>query len=585
MVRKIPFCSVIYIGSKKRRLLMKKQICLFLSAVSILACAGFTACNTDKQDSDKDSPEKDAVLQTDYEYMYTGMSFKKSANLTMDDLRAFIPASSTTATTPPKTIAEFEQFLLDNVNTYTITKQTEDGLNATVTTIPLKTPYKYILVDDCKEEEYGDYILYPYQGWFGYGFTVDENGFYLSAQTSDAFYVKNGGLHYDLSFNDKFSVVYNFEITDESHERAPLIRAYEDKLLSQGTDTQAWIDTYCGTYASGAKVALMDAFGLDYSAVEGTETVADYDFIYGYSARRIQVLYNGEFHSLSAAYAQGFLTEDDISKIFTIYYRDCWNNYGPMLQDGLKRRTILAAYEEKYPEHGKAKIEVFYDRYNSGAIAALISAENIDYPEVIWSETVGDYEFYYSNSNRISVLYEGEFYTLTDAYAQGYIDDFELAMLYTRHRNSHYPLYISKELNDFSFALTWNTYGISSYDSLTGELIKTKDAPNPEDFTATCYLSEKTMQEIYEYFRTVNFDAFPDVYEPCEGISAPCITLVLTVRYGEKVKTITANCVPYDFVGKDGAATTFLNTCKFLQDILEGTDEWQAFPDYPYLYD
>ena len=561
---------------------MKKYISLFLSVIALFTCIGFTACATDKQGSDKDSPEKDAVLQTDYEYMYTGMSFKKSADLKMDDLRAFIPAhSSTTATTPPKTIAEFEQFLLDNVDTYTLTKQAEDGLNATVTTIPLKTPYKYILVEDSKEEECGDYILHPYKNYFIGNFTVDENGFYVSAQSSEVFYVKNGGLHYDLSFNDKFSVVYNFEITDESHERAPLIRAYEDKLRSQGTDTQAWIDTYCGTYASGAAVALMDAFDLAYLTVAGEETVADYVFIYGYAHNPLRFLYDGNFYSLSAAYAQGFLTEDDISQIFTIY---CGNSEY-LRQDGLKRRTILAAYEEKYPELGKAKIEVFYDRYNNGAIAALIRAENAVYEEVIWTETVGDYEFYYSNSNRISVLYENEFYTLTDAYAQGYIDDFDLAMLYVRHRNSHYSLYISKELNDFSFALTWNTYGISSYDSLTGELIKTDDAPNPEDFTATCYLSEKTMREIYEYFRTINFDAFPDVYEPCEGISEPHITLVLTVRYGENVKTITANYVSYDFVGKDGSATTFLNTCKFLQEILEGTDEWQAFPDYPYLYD
>ncbi|MBQ8405949.1 MAG: hypothetical protein IJX09_04785, partial [Clostridia bacterium] len=62
---------------------MKKYISLFLSVIALFTCIGFTACATDKQGSDKDSPEKDAVLQTDYEYMYTGMSFKKSADLKM----------------------------------------------------------------------------------------------------------------------------------------------------------------------------------------------------------------------------------------------------------------------------------------------------------------------------------------------------------------------------------------------------------------------------------------------------------------------------------------------------------------------
>lgn len=35
---------------------------------------------------------------------------------------------------------------------------------------------------------------------------------------------------------------------------------------------------------------------------------------------------------------------------------------------------------------------------------------------------------------------------------------------------------------DFSFALTWNCYGVSSYDSQTGKLVKTTDATNPDDY-------------------------------------------------------------------------------------------------------
>ena len=38
---------------------------------------------------------------------------------------------------------------------------------------------------------------------------------------------------------------------------------------------------------------------------------------------------------------------------------------------------------------------------------------------------------------------------------------------------------------EFSFSLTWGTFGISSYDSATGKLVKTKDAPTPEAYITT----------------------------------------------------------------------------------------------------
>ena len=38
---------------------------------------------------------------------------------------------------------------------------------------------------------------------------------------------------------------------------------------------------------------------------------------------------------------------------------------------------------------------------------------------------------------------------------------------------------VSTNYPNYSFSLTWNTYGISSYDSKTGTLIKTSDATNP----------------------------------------------------------------------------------------------------------
>ena len=46
----------------------------------------------------------------------------------------------------------------------------------------------------------------------------------------------------------------------------------------------------------------------------------------------------------------------------------------------------------------------------------------------------------------------------------------------------------------FSFSLVWDCYGVSSYDSETGRLIKTTDATNPEDYITHCELTEEQMR-------------------------------------------------------------------------------------------
>lgn len=93
---------------------------------------------------------------------------------------------------------------------------------------------------------------------------------------------------------------------------------------------------------------------------------------------------------------------------------------------------------------------------------------------------------------------------------------------------------------DFSFALTWNCYGESSYDSLTGELVKTTDATNPEDYVTNYQLTGEDKEYIYHLLGNLDVNSFPDVYDPNNGLSKPNMTLILTVRVNGEVKTITA---------------------------------------------
>ena len=140
---------------------------------------------------------------------------------------------------------------------------------------------------------------------------------------------------------------------------------------------------------------------------------------------------------------------------------------------------------------------------------------------------------------------------------------------------------------DFFFALTWNTYGISSYDSNTGKLVKTTDATHPEDYITFYTLSNEDAERIYDLIQGLNVNDYPEIYDPHEGglMSRPSMTLILTVRVGDKMKSIKAKniAITYDADNKKGQK--FLLTCKAIRDILTATEEWKALPEYEVLYE
>lgn len=145
----------------------------------------------------------------------------------------------------------------------------------------------------------------------------------------------------------------------------------------------------------------------------------------------------------------------------------------------------------------------------------------------------------------------------------------------------------NNEMDGFSFALTWDCYGISSYDSATGKLVKTKDTTNPEDFV-TCYqLTDAQKLQIYDLIMGLDVTSYPDVYNPqLDGVaSSPTMTLILTVRTATIDKTITAAGIAMSYESKDSKGQKLLSVCKTIQDILVATDEWKALPEYEAFYD
>lgn len=139
---------------------------------------------------------------------------------------------------------------------------------------------------------------------------------------------------------------------------------------------------------------------------------------------------------------------------------------------------------------------------------------------------------------------------------------------------------------DFTFSLTWDCYGISSYNSDTGKLVKTKDATNPEDYITTLVLSEEQKEDVRNILSTINFVKYPEEYNPHDDIeSVPSMTLILTVHYENTSKRISCKDIALSYESKDKDGQTFLSACKSIIDIIVNTDEWNSLPEYEFFYE
>ncbi len=149
---------------------------------------------------------------------------------------------------------------------------------------------------------------------------------------------------------------------------------------------------------------------------------------------------------------------------------------------------------------------------------------------------------------------------------------------------------------DFSFRFVWNCYGISSYDSRTGELIKTTDATHPEDYVTTLVLNDAQRDEIWDLVSGLDLAAYPDRYDPYNApdaeqrvASEPNRDLILAVTADGVTKTVTCKGICLgggpDLKGYDERAQAFLEVTDRLTKLLQDTPEWQALPEFEFFYE
>ena len=145
---------------------------------------------------------------------------------------------------------------------------------------------------------------------------------------------------------------------------------------------------------------------------------------------------------------------------------------------------------------------------------------------------------------------------------------------------------VEKEPEEFSFKLTWNVFGVSSYDSKTGELIKSSDATHPEDYTTECFLTEEEMDEIYELIKELDMESYPEKYDPFKGeMSTPSQTLILQACIDGEEMIIRAEDISLSDRAGNKKGQKFLDTCDTISRMLMDSEEWEALPEYEFLYE
>lgn len=141
---------------------------------------------------------------------------------------------------------------------------------------------------------------------------------------------------------------------------------------------------------------------------------------------------------------------------------------------------------------------------------------------------------------------------------------------------------------DFEFTLNWGVNGISTYDSGTGDLIKTKDATDPAQYITTLKLTEEEYRQVWDILSALDLDKFPDapnLYDPGNGESKPSETIRLYVSYGDYEKMIFADDISLEHDADNRMGQNFLDACDAIEELITSSEEWALLPEYEFLYD
>ena len=183
--------------------------------------------------------------------------------------------------------------------------------------------------------------------------------------------------------------------------------------------------------------------------------------------------------------------------------------------------TLIEAYILANPNVESAWVDCYYGEYESGAIVSIIKSQN-DTEEKLNTEMVRGFAYTYPNeSTKISVYYNSSFYTLMEAYKNGYLTDDDLEDIYNQHKLIFDELY---------FDITYFP-GFEGLDTDADKIVV-----NFDNYTADGFEFEITdkdeIKSILETILSSTIEYFG------EDVVGKFITETLTVYDGDKIYTI-----------------------------------------------
>ena len=96
--------------------------------------------------------------------------------------------------------------------------------------------------------------------------------------------------------------------------------------------------------------------------------------------------------------------------------------------------TLIETYYRQNLDARYVHVRHYYGEFASGAIVAMLDTGA--YTDAIWEETIGDTVIHYSDGNRIVALCpNNKFYTLTEAFENGYLTAEDIAAIAEMHNN------------------------------------------------------------------------------------------------------------------------------------------------------
>jgi len=170
--------------------------------------------------------------------------------------------------------------------------------------------------------------------------------------------------------------------------------------------------------------------GLAYTLAEWTDSVAGYKYHYS-DGNSIYVWAYGTFMTMEDAYEQGIITKEQVA---VIYGEGKFIKLGAGKTFAALRRKIEADYAKSGEND---TISRFYGIFD-GCVPVMFNQ-----PEqgAISQEKVAGQTFNYNGGNTIKVWKDGNFYSLTEAYAQGLMRKECFEQLAMEHRGGSYIQY------------------------------------------------------------------------------------------------------------------------------------------------